>query len=191
MQQSPEKKLTDLINEMQLSGANVEDVYKLVYSTLKEIASKVLSRADESQMSASDLLHTVYLQKLRNLRVPVQNRQHFYAIGARAMKQVVLDEAKARRTAKRSLPPAGAPEWRWAAGEATINPEQFALVNPLLEKLALIDPQAAQVIEMRVILGFTIEEVAELMDLKPKKVREDWDFAKQWLKTKLEGSASK
>lgn len=187
MQLNPEEKLTDLLNEMQANGTNVDEVYRLVYSTLKEIASKVLANQADVQLSPSDLLHTAYLQKLRSLRVPVQSRQHFYALAARAMKQVVLDEWKSRRTAKRSMPRAGAPEWRWLAGEAAVNPEQFALLNPLLEKLALLDPQAARVVEMRVILGFTLEEVAELLGVKLKKVREDWDFAKEWLKKKLEG----
>lgn len=188
MQPDPEKKLTELLNEMQANGKNADKVYQLVYSTLKDIAGKVLASRADHQMSASDLLHSVYLQKLRTMKVPVQSRQHFYALAARAMKQVVLDDLKSRRSVKRSKPGAGAPEWQWTAGEATVNPEQFALVNPLIEKLASLDPQAAQIVEMRVILGFTLEEMAEHMELKPKKVREDWDFAKQWLKTKIDGS---
>lgn len=191
MPQSPEKDLTKLINELHRGKSNEDQVYRLVYDSLREIAGKILAGRNDHALTPSDLLHTVYLQKLRNLRVPVQSRQHFYSLAARAMKQVVLDEAKARRRKKRSMPSSGAPEWKWATGEATIRPEEFALVNPLLEKLALLDPRASKVVEMRIILGFTIEETAEMMELTPKKVREDWDFAKEWLNSKLEDLKSK
>lgn len=181
----PEKSLTDLLNELPWDGTNRELAYQLVYPKLKEIASKVLSSRADAQMSSSDLLHTVYVQKLRTLRVPLQNRQHFYALAARAMKQVVLDEWRSRKAAKRSKPDNGAPIWNWGAGEASINPETFALVNPLLDKLTLLDPQAARVVELRIVLGFTLEEIADILGVKLKAVREDWDFAKEWLRGKL------
>ena len=185
MQSNEEDDLTEILNKIQLSKAHENFAFQLVYPRLREIAASVLSKRRSPNLSASDLLHAAYLKRLRNVKVPIQSRQHFFSLAAQAMTHELIDEIRAQGSLKRSRPANQSPDWQFTTGSASSNPEQFALIHPLLQKLKVLDEKAATVFELRLILGFTIEETADILSLSPKKVRGDWDFAQVWLRRQL------
>jgi RNA polymerase sigma-70 factor (ECF subfamily) len=185
MQSNEEDDLTAILNKIQFSKEHENLAFRLVYQRLREIAASVLAKRKSPTLSPSDLLHAVYLKRLRNVRVPIQNRQHFFSLAAQAMTHELIDQIRAHGSLKRSRPAGQSPDWHFTTGSAASNPEQFALIHPLLQKLKVLDEKAATVFELRLILGFTIDETADILNLSPKNVRGDWDFARVWLRRQL------
>lgn len=133
-------------------------------------------------------MHEAYLKKLRGLRVPIRNRQHFYSLATRAMRQVLIEDARRRQAEKRQIPQKP-PDWKLNAGTGLRDPIQLLQVASLLEKLQDIDPRAATVVDLRFFLGCSLEETAEDLGVSLRNVRDDWDFARIWLRKQLDDGA--
>ena len=173
--------LTALLNG--LNGAHgVEDrVFRLVYSELRRIAHRLVSREpSRNAVQPTELLHETYLKKLRNLRVPVRNRQHFYSLATRAMRQVLIEDTRRRKAEKRQ-PPDGIFE----AAATNTDPTRLIEIGALLDELQKIDPRAASVVDLRYFLGCSLEETASVLRVSLRNVRDDWDFARVWLQKQL------
>ena len=124
--------LTALLNRMDGGNGVQERVFRLVYAELRSIAQRLVSREpDGSMYQATELLHETYLKKLRGLHTPNRSRQHFYSLAARAMRQVLIEEARRRRADKRQAPPHNATRVV-AAGSGFPNPDQLLDLAPLL-----------------------------------------------------------
>ena len=178
--------LTALLNGLDRSQGAQERVFKLVYDELRRIAHKLVSgESPRNSLQATELLHETYLKKLRNLRVPIRNRQHFYSLAARAMRQVMIEDARRRKAEKREPPSSGAPHRLLGAGAGAQDPIQVLQISPLLDHLQEIDPRAASVVDLRFFLGCSLEETADVLGVSLRNVRDDWDFAKVWLKKQL------
>jgi RNA polymerase sigma factor (TIGR02999 family) len=179
--------LTALLNRMSGSQGVQERVFRLVYAELRGIAQRLVSQeADGNVYQATELLHDTYLKKLRSLDAPIRSRQHFYSLAARAMRQVLIEEARRRRADKRQAPVyTAAPVV--AVGSGFRNPDELLDVAPLLERLQEIDARAASVVDLRYFLGCSLEETADVLGATVRAVRDDWDFARLWLQKQLEG----
>src|SRR5204863_3600456 len=104
--------LTVLLNRMNGRGDLQDRVFRLVYAELRAIAQRLVSHeAGADVYQATELLHETYLKKLRGLRVEIRNRQHFFALATRAMRQVLVEEARRRKADKRQLPPDAGNAW--------------------------------------------------------------------------------
>jgi RNA polymerase sigma factor (TIGR02999 family) len=175
-------RLTVLLNRLGTRDTQ-ERVYQMVYAELRDIAHRLVSHEPaENAYQATELLHETYVKKLRRLRVPIRNRQHFYSLATRAMRQVLIEEAR-RRKAEKRLGPAPAPalaEWL-TAGAGYHDPGRMLELEPVLERLRAMDPRAASVVDLRYFLGCSLEETAEVLGASVRNVRDDWDFARAWL----------
>lgn len=161
----------------------------LLYHELKRLARAQLGRHEAPTLEATVLLHEALL-KLLGERPPARDREHFLAVGARAMRQVIVDHARRRSADKR-----GAAQPLESLDD--IDGDVLAAELPLLDGVDLIeleralaelealDPPAARVIELRCFLGLTIDETAEALALHPSKVNREWDFARAWLRDRL------
>jgi RNA polymerase sigma factor (TIGR02999 family) len=180
--------LTALLNRMNGSQGVQERVYRLAYTELRRIAQRLVSQeSNGSAYQATELLHETYLKKLRSLRVPIRDRQHFYSLATRAMRQVLIEEARQRKADKRRLTPETVAEWLEVAGAGRQDPARVLLMAPVLERLLEIDPRAASVVDLRFFLGCSLEETAEVLGVTVRAVRDDWDFARIWLRKQLAG----
>jgi RNA polymerase sigma factor (TIGR02999 family) len=178
--------LTLLLNQLDSSPGAQDRAFHLVYDELRRIAHRLMSReAVGNPYQATELLHEAYLKKLRKLRVPIRNRQHFYSLATRAMRQVLIEDARRRQADKRRIPPEAG--WMLTAGAGLRDPIQLLQVAGLLEKLQEIDPRAATVVDLRFFLGCSLEETAEDLGVSLRSVRDDWDFARIWLRKQLDG----
>jgi RNA polymerase sigma factor (TIGR02999 family) len=179
--------LTVLLNRMNGHGDVQDRVFQLVYAELRGIAQRLVSHEAGSDMyQATELLHETYLKKLRGLHVEIRNRQHFFALATRAMRQVLVEEARRRKADKRQAPGEAGSAWLDVAGAARQDPERALLLSPMLDRLLEIDPRAASVLDLRFFLGCSLEETADVLGVTVRAVRDDWDFARVWLRKQLE-----
>lgn len=162
-----------------------------VYAELKRLAGARLrhERADHT-LSATELVHEAYL-KLAHLTANYNDRAHFMRVAARAMRQVLVDYALARKTEKR-----GGGWQRLTLTSATPLIEQMQVGVPTqidvlhldetLKALEALDSRQAEIVELRYFVGLSIEETAEVMSLSVATIKREWSVARMFLRRGLE-----
>ncbi len=157
----------------------------VVYSELHGIAARQMrhERADHT-LNATALVHEVYLKLMDQNQVSWQNRAHFYAIAARAMRQVLISYARKHNAEKRG---GGAPNTLLDGKEIALGEraDELIALDEALTRLAGFDERLAQVVEYRFFGGLTIEETAAVLDVSSMTVKRDWNKAKAWLYREL------
>ncbi len=141
-----------------------DQVVALIYDDLRRIARGVLGGPGGATFDATGLVHECYLRLSRAGADGVLNRQHFLALAARAMRQLMLNHARDRIAAKRG---GGAAQVTLGEADAAADAqaEQLIALDQLLERLASEDARLAKVVECRVFAGLNEQEAAEAMDL--------------------------
>src|SRR5262249_38394572 len=117
-----------------------------------------------------------------------QNRAHFFAVAATAMRTVLVDHARANLAQKRGGGLAYV-EFGDALSVTVPEPQYLLALDAVLKRLGQIDPHAARVVELLLFVGLGVKEMAHVMEISEKTVRRDWNFAKAWLQAELEASA--
>src|SRR5580698_1213772 len=182
MVQPPSSEVTGLLRAW--SGGDEDAlarIVQLVYPELRNIARKCLNRErPDHTIQATALVHEAYLRLVDIKQVGWQDRAHFLAVGARVMRRVLVDHARARDCAKRE----GA-FCRATFDEALLfsaEPDPMVVrLDEALQKLAGFDSRKAQVVEMRYFAGLTADEIASVLNISPQSVNRDWSLAKSWL----------
>jgi RNA polymerase sigma factor (TIGR02999 family) len=160
----------------------------LVYDELRRIAAGYMRRERPGQtLQATALVNEAFIRLASEQPRSFVNRQHFLAIAALSMRQILVQRARARKAAKRG----GAPR-RVTLGEAlapTRPPDVDMLaLDEALTRLASIDQQQARIVELRYFAGLTIEETAEVVGISPATVKREWAMARAWLKRAVESA---
>jgi RNA polymerase sigma factor (TIGR02999 family) len=158
-----------------------------LYDELKRIARGQLRGMRPGSLQTTALVHEAYLKLASGQGAPARDREHFFALCARAMRHLVVDQARAAATAKRGsgaevLPIDTAIHLVADAGE------ELAHVHEALERLERVNPRHVRLIELRVFAGFSEEEVAEITGSSLRTVQRDWQRARAWLRLELGGS---
>jgi len=126
------------------------------------------------------LINEAYLRLVDYARVRPRDRAHFFAIAAQAMRRILIERARSRRSTKR-----GSGAEKVSLDEvADVSHERAAdlvALDEALTKLALIDPRKAQIVELKYFGGMTIEEAAEVVEVSTPTVEREWHMAKIWL----------
>lgn len=176
--------LTVLLRKALLGDKLAEqEAIAIVYPELKKIAARLSSRerADPS-LSPTVLVSDFYTEKFAvGLTEDITDRNHFFALAARAMRQVLVDRARARTTLKRQ--PIDPNLFNRPC--TALAPETLLALETALKKLEELDAPAARVVELMFFLGCTLSETAAALNLPLHKVRQNWDFARHWLTTQL------
>lgn len=184
MSESPS--VTVLLRQASLGDRRAFDqLVPLVYDTLRALAHRALrhERRDHT-LSTTALVHEAYLELIGLEAIAWQDRSHFFAMAARAMRRLLVDHAVARKAQKRG------------GGAAAVDFDESALMceNRLEEVLALdealgrldaVAPRAVRVVECRVFSGMTIEETAAALGVSPASVKRHWSAARAWLNREL------
>ncbi len=164
-----------------------------VYDELRRIARARLrrERADHT-LSTSEVVHEAFLDLMPPGRVDWQSRAHFYAVASRAMRNVLVDHAARRGTAKRGagarpLPLDELLAEQVAAAERPL--DDLLALNDALARLEAVDPRKARVVECRFFGGMSLDETAEALGSSPATVSRDWAFARAWLHRELAAGA--
>ena len=160
----------------------------LVYQDLRRLAAHLL-RAERTghTLQPTALVNEAYLKLSRQAKVQWQNRAHFFAVAARAMRQILVDHARHHLREKRGGNAAVLP-----LDEALVFAEErssdLLLLDTALTRFTAIDPRKARVVELRFFGGLNNEEIAQLLQISANTVMRDWNMAKAWLRREMEGA---
>jgi len=165
--------------------AAVIELTPLVYEELRRLAHHYMEgQRPNHTLQTTALVNEAYLRLADQTNPNWQSRAHFFAVAARAMRQILVSYARSNRAQKR-----GGGGARIELDEAAIlSPEQSKEIVDLheaLERLSMLDSRKAQVVELKFFGGLNYDEIAEVLKIARATVRRDWEFAKLWLYTEL------
>jgi RNA polymerase sigma-70 factor (ECF subfamily) len=157
-----------------------------VYDELRRLARYYLARERPGQtLQATALVNEAYLRLRKEKAHSWLNRPHFCAIAAGAMREILVERARARAASKR-----GGSRVRVSLDESMKAFEKDSVdvlaLHEALDRFALLDPQLARLVELRFFGGLTIEETAEAMETSAASVKRSWKLAKAWLTREME-----
>ena len=168
-----------------------QDLLGEVYDDLRRLASRYMSRERPNHtLQPTALVHEAYLKISDQTRVDWQGRTHFFAVGAQAMRRILIDHARGRQRDKRGG------DWlrvTWAeevfpGGKRDLSDEELMDLDRGIQELAEVEPRQARVVELRFFGGLTVEEVAEALQVSKRTADSDWAKARDWLKQRLSRS---
>jgi RNA polymerase sigma factor (TIGR02999 family) len=165
--------------------ADVDALLPAAYQELRRLAAYYLRHERPGQtLQPTALVHEVYLRLLKDKAGRWQNQAHFCAIAANAMRQILVERARARAAQKRGGGQARVTlvEGLAPAPEA---PVDLLVLDDALTRLATMDSQQARIVELRYFGGLTVEETAEALGVSPATVKRDWSVARAWLAREL------
>jgi RNA polymerase sigma-70 factor, ECF subfamily len=181
-----EEDVTGLLVASTLGDASAHDaLWSAVYEELRRMAHRELrhERGDQT-LGTTGLVHEAYLKLVGLDRVEWQNRAHFYAIAAQAMRRILINHAVGRRAKKRGggVVPVTLDD---ASDEALVmadeRADELVMLDEALERLKALNQRHAQVVECRFFGGMSIEDTAAALDVSPATVKRDWTAARAWL----------
>jgi RNA polymerase sigma-70 factor (ECF subfamily) len=167
---------------------SAEEMFGRVYQELRHVARSYMrrERADHT-LQATALVNEAYLRLFDGKAFRWENRKHLFCMVARSMRRVLMDHARKR----------GAERHGGEFQRITLDEQgpaifrdlpEFLALSEALDKLAELSPRQAQVVELHSFAGLTEEETAEVLRVSVKTVKNDWRFAKAWLKTEIGGA---
>jgi RNA polymerase sigma factor (TIGR02999 family) len=161
--------------------ASFDAAFSRVYDELHRLAHRVRGSGGQPTLNTTALVHEAYLKLVPAAgRQDWQGREHFFRTAARAMRQIVLNAARARRRQKR-----GGPEPDLVldaeALTAPVRPDELIELDEALDRLASLDAVSAEIVELRYFAGLTVEETAEVLQVSAPTVKRRWRTARAWL----------
>ena len=165
--------------------AALAELTPLVYEELRRLAHRHMGgeRPDHT-LQTTALVNEAYLRLADQTNLNLQSRAHFFAVAARAMRQILVNYAKSYRTQKR-----GGDAIKVDLDEAALvsleESKEIIDLHEALERLATLDSRKAQVVELKYFGGLNYDEMADVLKISPVTVRRDWEFAKVWLYKEL------
>jgi RNA polymerase sigma factor (TIGR02999 family) len=165
----------------------MEEMFPLVYNELRRMAARKLrNERDGHTLCTTALVHEAWLELTKLTRIEWQNRTHFLAIAAQAMRRILIDYATARRRQKRGGGQAiESLDQCDALVMAAVRGDELVALDEALERLMTMNARQARIVECRFYGGMSIEETAEALDVSPATVKREWTMARAWLNREL------
>jgi RNA polymerase sigma factor (TIGR02999 family) len=179
-------KITTLLQSAGNGDLNAYNrLFPLVYDHLRALAQAQLNRVSGDLMvNRTELIHEMYLRLIDQTMSGTNDRAHFYALAARAMRHIMVDHYRKSHAGKR-----GGDHVRVPVHEELIVPEltedHIVALHELMEQLRDIDERLYTVVDLRFFAGLTIEEIAEMLQISTSTVDRDWKKARGWLYRQL------
>lgn len=162
-----------------------EQLFALVYNELRQVAHAYMrrERADHT-LQATALVHEAYMRLFEGEAFAWENRKHLFCTVARSMRRILVDHARRHRAERHG----------GAVRKVSLEDQgpaicqdlpQLIALSDALERLATLNPRQAQVVELHSFAGLTESEAAEVLGVSLKTVKNDWRFAKAWLRTEM------
>ena len=166
------------------------DLLPLVYDELRKLAAaRMASESPGHSLEATALVHEAWLRLGGDEQPNWQNRAHFFAAAAEAMRRILVDRARRRKRIRHGGEQARVD----LAEEAFLVPEEderVLMVNDGLDRLAEVEPIKAEVVKLRFFVGLTAKEVSEVLGVTERTVERHWAYAKVWLLRHMQQSES-
>ncbi len=180
--------VTQLLAELGRGGSGAVDrLMPILYDELRQIARRQMrSERLDHTLDTTALVHEAYVKLVGLDRMHWQNRAHFLAVAAQAMRRVLVDYAVGRRAQKR-----GGVRQRVPLDDVPPHQAQpietLVALDAALHRLETIDPRLTRVVECRYFGGMSVEEAAQALDVSPATIKRDWSVARAWLNRELGG----
>jgi RNA polymerase sigma-70 factor (ECF subfamily) len=180
------KQATEMLSAI-IAGedADSHQLLKLVYDDLRRLARNYMQQESKGHtLQPTALVNEAYLKLIDQTRVDWRGRSHFFAVGAQAMRRVLVNHAKSKKRLKR-----GGGGRRVSLDEplavSADRDEDVLALDEALEKLATLDPRQAKLVELRFFGGLGAEETAEVLGVSKRTVERDWTACRAWLRREL------
>lgn len=182
----PESERT-LLETLRSRPERPEELFGLVYNELRQVAQAYMRRERvDHTLQATALVNEAYLRLFDSQPVQWENRKHLFCTVARTMRRVLMDHAR-RRGAERHGGVLRRIELDEQGPAIFRDLPEFLALAEALDRLTQLNLRQAQVVELHSFAGLTEEEIAEILEVSVKTVKNDWRFAKAWLKTEMGG----
>ena len=161
---------------------HADSILPLVYDELRKLAAAHLANETPNQtLQATALVHEAYIRIVgQNPDQPWNHRGHFFAAAAQAMRRILIDRARDRRRQKRG---GGGKREPLDVNSLVQEPliDDLPILDEMVEKLALEDPDGAKLVRLRIFTGLSLAEAADVMGVSKRTAERYWDFARAWL----------
>lgn len=179
---------TQLLTEARAGRqAAADELFARVYPDLRRVARRLMDQERPGHLlEPTAIVHDAYLRLVKQQPADWRDRAHFCAVAARAMRQALLDHARAARRVKRGRgrEQVGLGSTLLAMGEST-SLVDLESMDAALKRLAEIEPRAAEVVQMRFFGGLTTEEAAAVLGVSVSTAEREWRYARAWLRQRL------
>jgi RNA polymerase sigma factor (TIGR02999 family) len=194
----PVQGVTELLRAWSAGNVQASDsLVRLVYAELRRQAQLVMRREDAGHtLQPTALVHEAWLRLADQQDARWESRTQFFAIAAQMMRRVLLDHARTRHALKRgsAAVQVSLGDGDFFAASSSVGSGQGTPVDPLdvialddaLARLAVLDPQKAQLVELRYFAGLSIPEAAEALGVSTATVGREWAIARMWLRRELD-----
>lgn len=167
-------------------AASVEQLFPLVYDELRRLARYHMGGDTPGHtLQPTALVNEAYLRLVDQSRVDWRGRTHFIAYASKAMRNLLIDHARSRASAKRGGGSKRVTLMDGAVGDRELDREQLLSLNEALDRLAEHDERQARVVELRYFGGLKVDEVAEVLGVSRRTVEGYWTHARAWLLREL------
>ena len=174
--------LTAILNSNGRSGQLAPDeLMSMVYVELRKLAASKMARETPGQtLQATALVHEAWLRLANDDNRKWNDRKHFFATAAEAMRRILVDNARRKRALRHGggMQKVDLPE---IADGQEANQDQILAVSEALEKLTQQDKQKAELVKLRYFVGMTTEEAAEALGISPPTAKRYWAYSRAWL----------
>ena len=177
--------ITELLAQAR-SGDNdaAEAVARAVHGELRVLAASYLSRErPDHTLQPTALVNEAYLKLLGQERVTWKNRSHFFGIAANIMRRILVDHARRSHAARRDR--ANSVTLDESLSVEARGVDDILGVHEALDRLAVLDPRQARIVELKFFAGLSLEEIAEVVEVSTATVSREWAMARVWLEHAL------
>ncbi|MGA2916437.1 MAG: sigma-70 family RNA polymerase sigma factor [Sedimentisphaerales bacterium] len=165
----------------------VDELFPLVYQELRQLAAQRMRKESPGQtLQATALVHEAYLRLVGSQEQKWSGRGHFFAAAAEAMRRILIDNARRKKSLKR-----GGSRKRIdldeavATGDDKTSLDDLVALDEALEKLSKKDKAKADLVKLRYFAGLTNEQAAEVLGISPSTVDRYWAYARSWLRLEM------
>jgi RNA polymerase sigma factor (TIGR02999 family) len=181
--------ITQLLHEWKDGNREAFDrLMPMVYNDLRNIATGLMRRERGGHtLQPTALLHELYFRLVQQRRVGIGDRCHFFTFAAKLMRMILIDHARARGAQRRGGPNIRVPlsdELSWLGDDES----DLLDLSRALDRLEQLDTRKARMVELRFFLAFTVDEIAETLEISKATVDRDLKFVRGWLYRELKGA---
>ena len=181
--------ITVMLNQWIAGDKPVEDeLINAVYPLLRDIAHKQLKKTSDPSINTTLIVHELYLKLKQRKQIKIQDKNHFLALSARLIRNIVVDIYRSNNAVKRGQLYQNVTLQEDETDEHHSTPDtlvDWMTLHNLLIELEKIDPDSVKLIELRFFAGLNIPETAEVLNTSSSTISRNWKFAKSWLFNRL------
>src|SRR5262245_23891526 len=167
------------------AGASAE-LLALIYDELRRLAArKMASESPNQTLQPTALVHEAWLRLAGDAAPRFENRAHFFAAAAEAMRRILIERARRRLAAKRGAGAEAVPLDEVEIPSPTESDDQLLAVHEALEKFAALDSRKAELVKLRYFVGMNYEEAAAALGIAVPTAKQWWAYARAWLTIEL------